>query len=425
MEIIILIVIIPSIIVSFYFYKKFSNLKKTIIDLDAMDNIALKKQNQQLQNDVNELESRKSSLSTKIQNLEKEINIYEEEVDMQSFGLYKPQYVFANSTGYKDKLKEIRDQQKQAIKDKTAFVVNWQWTVNGSASKGKKMINKSLKQVARSFNNECEVIIDKVKYKNYDISKRKIQKSFDSLNKLNDTPQTELSNKYLNLKFKELDLAYNYAKKKEEEKETIRERKEKEREEKKLQQEIKQKNKSIDKDIKHYSQMVDELNKKIEFSLENTESIELQIKELLEKIKAKKKEKEDINGRKENASAGYVYIISNIGAFGKDIVKIGVTRRLDPYERIAELSSASVPFKFDVYAMIFSYNAYQLENELHHKFDKQRINLVNNRKEFFKIPISEIKKELEKYRDLTIDFNTIPDAEEYNETLRLQANKSN
>lgn len=118
-----------------------------------------------------------------------------------------------------------------------------------------------------------------------------------------------------------------------------------------------------------------------------------------------------------NATAGYVYIISNIGSFGPDVIKIGVTRRLDPMDRIDELGSASVPFKFDVHALIFSYDAYALESELHQRFDKQRVNKVNNRKEYFRVPITEIKKVLEEYKDLTVDFNETPDAPEYRESL--------
>ena len=97
--------------------------------------------------------------------------------------------------------------------------------------------------------------------------------------------------------------------------------------------------------------------------------------------------------------------------------KIGVTRRLDPLERIGELSSASVPFKFDVHALIFSYDAYKLESELHNYFDKYRVNKVNNRKEFFKVPIEKIESKLEEYKDLTIDFSKDADAEEYRQSI--------
>lgn len=93
---------------------------------------------------------------------------------------------------------------------------------------------------------------------------------------------------------------------------------------------------------------------------------------------------------------------------------------MDPLERINELSSASVPFKFDVHALIFSYDAYNLESSLHNKFSDKRLNIVNNRKEFFKISIDEIENELQVYKDLTIDFSKVPEAQEYRESLKIR-----
>ena len=122
------------------------------------------------------------------------------------------------------------------------------------------------------------------------------------------------------------------------------------------------------------------------------------------------------------ATAGYVYIISNVGAFGKDVVKIGVTRRLDPEDRINELSSASVPFKFDTHALIYSDDAFALENELHTYFHNRRVNKVNNRKEFFNITMNEIVTKLEEYKHLTIKFDANMEADEYRQTLAITQN---
>ena len=147
--------------------------------------------------------------------------------------------------------------------------------------------------------------------------------------------------------------------------------------------------------------------------------VQASIDELQKNVEESEAKKKDLDYRQENATAGYVYIISNIGSFGKDIVKIGVTRRLDPMERIDELGSASVPFKFDVHALIFSYDAYSLETELHSRFADRRINKVNNRKEYYRVAISEIKDALSEYKDLTVDFNEIPEAPEYRESLAM------
>ena len=128
---------------------------------------------------------------------------------------------------------------------------------------------------------------------------------------------------------------------------------------------------------------------------------------------------ESLDYRLKHTSAGYVYIISNIGSFGKNVFKIGVTRRLEPLERIYELSSASVPYKFDIHALIFSYDAYGLESELHNKFHSKRVNKVNTRKEFFETTIEDIEEALKEYENLTFEFNKFPDAEEYLQTQSI------
>jgi hypothetical protein len=120
-----------------------------------------------------------------------------------------------------------------------------------------------------------------------------------------------------------------------------------------------------------------------------------------------------------NAKAGYVYIISNIGAFGENIYKIGMTRRLDPQERIDELGDASVPFDFDVHAMIFSEDAPGLENALHHAFENRRLNKVNIRREFFNVTLDEIKAVVKANYDKTAEFIDLPEAEQYRVSQKM------
>lgn len=114
--------------------------------------------------------------------------------------------------------------------------------------------------------------------------------------------------------------------------------------------------------------------------------------------------------------AGYVYIISNVGSFGENVFKIGMTRRLDPEERVNELGSASVPFKFDVHSFIFSEDAVGLENALHSKFDDRRVNKVNMRKEFFRVSLDELEAAVNEI-DPTADFRRVVPAAEYNASL--------
>ena len=344
-----------------------------------------------------------------------------DELDIESFGLYKPKYDFANSSQYKFKLEETRKKQKEMIKTKKAVHYSENWTVDGSASKGRKMTNDNIKMILRSFNSDCEAAINKIKFNNLERIENRIYKSFEQLNKLNEVNKVSISQEFLNLKFDELHLGYEYEQKRELEKELLREEREKEKENRKVLQEIEKKKLSIDKEISHYKNAIDEIKNKILIASENEkEELENKLSEIKEIVEKYNDEKEELDYRLENIGAGYVYIISNIGAFGENVFKIGVTRRLEPTERISELSSASVPFKFDVHALIFSYQAFELEKELHNYFNDKRVNMVNNRKEFFNITIEEIERALEKHKDLTFEFNKIPDAEEYRETLKLR-----
>ena len=125
--------------------------------------------------------------------------------------------------------------------------------------------------------------------------------------------------------------------------------------------------------------------------------------------------------REGHATAGYVYVISNIGSFGEDVYKIGVTRRLEPLERIRELSSASVPFQFDVHALIFSEEAFALETELHNQLANYKVNKVNGRKEYFRVPFDEIRSILGTHKELTVELNEDAEAFEYRQTKAIES----
>lgn len=128
----------------------------------------------------------------------------------------------------------------------------------------------------------------------------------------------------------------------------------------------------------------------------------------------------EVDYREANQRAGYVYIISNIGAFGENIYKIGMTRRLELEERIDELGGASVPFRFDIHAMIFSDDAPKLESALHRAFEHKRVNLVNSRKEFFNMTLAEISEVIKTNHDKTVEFLKVPPAQQFRESLLIK-----
>ena len=285
------------------------------------------------------------------------------------------------------------------------------------------MTNDNIKQILRSFNTECENAIDKVKFNNIDNMKKRIEKSFEALNKLNVTVCVQIKEEYLDIKIEELYLAYEYQVKKQEEKEEQKRIREELREEARLQKELEEAKKNINKDIKHFDNALKSILSQLEAGdLEEEKRKALIDKkvELEEQLEQLNNNLKDIDYRQNNQKAGYVYIISNIGAFGENVYKIGMTRRLDPQERVDELGDASVPFDFDIHAMIFSDDAPALENSLHKAFDSKKANMVNKRREFFNVTLKEIEEVVKANYDKTVDFKKIPDAEQYRESIKMK-----
>ncbi|WP_317334717.1 GIY-YIG nuclease family protein, partial [Streptococcus orisratti] len=243
----------------------------------------------------------------------------------------------------------------------------------------------------------------------------------EQLNKMYERNKVQITHSYLDLKIEELRLAAEYELQKQEEKELLREQRAKEKEDKKLQAEIANKRKQLEKDRKHFKQMLTNVEKLLKTANPNEiDKLKTQLSEYQDKLSELDKIEEDIDYREGHATAGYVYIISNIGAFGEDVYKIGVTRRLEPMDRIRELGSASVPFQFDVHALIFSEEAFALESELHNKFAKYKVNKINGRKEYFKVPFAEIKEVLDSHKELAIELTEAAEAFEYRQSLLLE-----
>lgn len=224
------------------------------------------------------------------------------------------------------------------------------------------------------------------------------------------------------LKLVNIALAYEYARKKQEEKERAKEQREIERENLKVQREIEAERMRIEKERIHYENLMRRLTEQFNAELNDGRKWLIQEKinaangELAELEKALK----DIDYRAANERAGYVYIISNIGAFGEDVYKIGMTRRLEPKDRIDELGGASVPFRFDIHAMIFSDDAPKLETALHNAFADKRVNMINSRKEFFHVSLKEIEQVVRENYDKTVDFKYLADAEQYRESVKMK-----
>ena len=364
-----------------------------------------------------------SLLDNTISNKKSEILSLDDEILVQEFGLYEPYFDFANALDYKEELAKIRSKQKELIKNKTAVSGATEWTVNGSASKGKKMVSDTQKLLLRAFNTECDELVAKVKYTNFDASLNKIYKSAEAISKLGTIMHISINSNYLDLKIKELRLAFEYQQKKQEEKEAQKAARAEMREAARLQKEIEAQRKKIEKEQTHYQTAYDHLLHQIEQNPGNADLLKKK-DELENQLNDIDKAMKDIDYREANQRAGYVYIISNIGAFGPNVYKIGMTRRLDPQDRVDELGDASVPFNFDVHAMIFSDDAPALEAALHRAFEDRKLNMVNTRREFFNVTLDEIKEVVKKNFDKTVEFIDVPDAEQYRISQKMRKHEN-
>lgn len=362
-----------------------------------------------------------NNLNSSIQSKKQEILSLDDEILVQEFGLYSPQYDFQKADEYKDRLNQIRAKQKELIKNKTAATGDTGWTVNGNAAKGRKMVSDMQKLLLRAFNSECDELIAKVKYNNIEASLKRITSSRDAISKLGTIMSVAITPQYYNLKVEELHLAFEYQTKKQEEKEALKEARAEMREAARLQKEIDEQRKKIEKEQTHYQKALITILKQLELpENQNNQDLLSKKKEYENELGNIELSLKDIDYREANQRAGYVYIISNIGAFGDNIFKIGMTRRLDPQERVDELGDASVPFNFDVHAMIFSEDAPKLENALHKAFEDRKLNMVNQRREFFNVTLDEIKEVIKANFDKTVEFIDVPDAEQYRVSLQLK-----
>lgn len=402
-------------------------LEEKLKRFESLDNIEQERDNVSSQihiykETLAKLEQDCSTLKIEVANKREEIVQLDDAILLQEFGMYQPLYDFATLDEYAQRLEDVREEQKLMIKSGRAAKCDANWKINGSQKEADKVIKEFSKLILRCFNDECDTLISKVKFNNITAFEDKIKKSYAAINKLSKGFDISINNHYLTSKLEELHLAYEYAVKKQEEKDEQKRIREQMREEAKLQKEIEEARKDIEKEQKHYFNALAKLNKQLETSSDVEKNAILEKKAEIEKhLEQLDTSLKDIDYREANKKAGYVYIISNIGSFGDNVYKIGMTRRLDPFERVDELGDASVPFKFDVHAMIFSEDAPKLETALHHAFEDKKVNMVNQKREFFNVTLEEIEQVIKANYDKTVEFTRIPEAEQYRETTKIRA----
>lgn len=367
---------------------------------------------------LSELESARTNLQV----VQKQILVAEDSVELETFSLYQPKYQFTNSSEYKVRLDTIRELQKQTARGLSASVDAWDnQAVQLTKGEWKRLRKDALKLALRSFNSESEYCVDNVKFNNIEKMEERIRRSFETCNKLLKGIGAWWKDVVLEEKLEELYLAHEYQMKKQEEREAARQARDDQREHEKLEREIREARAKIDRERRHYSSALQKLHVRLASAVDQTERDDLQsrINELSSQNNQLDDEVKLLDYRERNARAGYVYVISNIGAFGEGIYKIGMTRRLEPMERIDELGDASVPFRFDVHALVFSDDAPALGAKLHAHFAAGRLNKVNGRKEFFRADLNDIEAVIRANYDAVVEVVHTAPAEQYRESLKL------
>lgn len=327
------------------------------------------------------------------------------EAELQEVGIYEYQHPLANAVAYKAQLADLGGRIKAMARGRTAVLAATDWTVNGSVAEGRKMINETCKLMLRAYNAEADGCVARVRPHRLHTTIERLDKVAFTIARLGKTMSIRIAPGYHQLRLHEIQLTADYRARVEEEKEQVREERERQREERAAALEFEREKSRLAKEQAHYQAAMARLTAKGDSGA-------------AAKMQAKLQEIEGaivgVEAREANIRAGYVYVISNIGAFGSGMVKIGMTRRLEPDARVRELGDASVPFRFDVHALVFSQDAVGLEARLHDALSEQRVNKVNLRREFFYADPAHVRDILQRIDDQhLLEYHDVPEALEW------------
>jgi hypothetical protein len=331
---------------------------------------------------------------------------------LQEAGIYEYRHPLADAVAYKSALEQLKDAIKVSAKNNHAITAATNWTVNNSAAEGQRMVRDFSKLMLRAYNAEADNCVRSMRPHRLDSSRDRLNKTRDIIARLGKIINVNISAPYHQLRIKELELTSDYLAKVEEEKERIRAERERQRDEQQARREFEREKARLGKEMSHWQTAM----QRWEAAGEAGKTAEAQAKltEISEAIRG-------VEEREANIRTGWVYVISNVGSFGPDVVKIGLTRRLDPLERVRELGDASVPFRFDVHAVIFGADAVSLETNLHHRLADRRVNRVNLRREFFYATPAEVLDVLREMglQDNLVDYVAEPEAQEWRSSRLL------
>jgi hypothetical protein len=333
---------------------------------------------------------------------------------LHAIGIYQYMHPLQNAVAYEEALTQIRAEIKDHVLRGSAIEASTRFTFDNSLAKGRKMVTDLAKLMLRAYNAEAENCVRYVKAGNLKAAQKRLTTAATSIARYASMMEMQISPAYQELRLRELSLTADYQMKVQEEREAAREERARLREEQQAERELRAERERLEKERVHYATALAAL-------IASGQDVENH--EVAEKLAELDKAIADNDYRIANIRAGYVYVISNVGSFGSGIVKIGMTRRIDPMERVRELGSASVPFGFDVHALLFSKDAVGVEAELHRRFASRRVNRVNLRREYFYTTPAEVKIALAEVTGNLLEFNDQAEAEQYRASEAMRSSE--
>jgi hypothetical protein len=321
---------------------------------------------------------------------------------LQSVGIYRYHHPLEKAAAFKERLDELSGRIAESVKAGTAIVASNMFTFDNSLAKGRKMTADLSKLMLRAYNAEADNSIRSLRVGNVVTAKKRLDASRTSIARLGAMMEMHISDEFHALRVEEIELTADWLMMKQQEKEDAREERERLREERRVQQELNAERERLDKERAHLANAL----AAVENSGGSDPALEASLAAIDAAIEAN-------DYRAANIRAGYVYVISNRGSFGPGVVKIGLTRRLEPLDRVSELGDASVPFRFDVHALYFSEDAVTLENQIHQAFADRTLNKANPRKEFFFASPGDVRTVLAEKVGRLLEFNEHGEATEY------------
>jgi len=392
--------------------KQLQDRFKGILDIDA-EIISLNKEKSGLEAKTEQLKSKYKEKKGIFDSLRTELAVYDERLSFGEMGIYEPHFDYQDSETFKDAITDVREELKTMVSEKTAVTCATEWTVDGSRAKGRTKTGRNIRLALRAFNNECDVAIANAKWNNVKAMEKRIANARVQIDKLNASNHITIEAPYFDLKLKELRLTHEYREKKKIEKDERAEAARLAREESKLLKDAALAQKKEDE----FQRLLNLARKEIGVATsEELAAASDRVKQLENQLEEAQQRNERAQAMAEKTKSGYVYVISNIGSFGEGVIKIGMTRRLEPHDRVKELGDASVPFLFDTHAMIYSEDAPALEKALHAAYKGHRVNAANSRKEFFRVEVEDVRHTVLNLAPDT-EFFTDIEAREFRETI--------